>query len=65
MGTDGVCVDVIMVGTWMLCRDGWSLYHGWDMGAMWERMESVWTSSWLRHGCSVGTDGVCVDVIMG
>ena len=27
-------------------------------------MEFVWTSSWLRHGCSVGTDGVCVDVIM-
>ena len=31
---------------------------------LWRRMESMWTSSWLGHGCSVGTDGVCVDGIM-
>ena len=50
VGMDGVCDDVIMVGTRMLCGNGWSLcgrYHG-----------------WLGHGCSVGMDGVCVDVIM-
>ena len=67
VGTDGVCLDVIMVGTWMLCGNGRSLsgrYHGWDMDALWERSEFVWTLSWLGHGCSVGTDGVCLDVIM-
>ena len=67
VGTDGVCLDVIMVGTWMLCGNGASLsgrYHGWDMAALWERTEFVWTLSWLRHGCSVGTDGVCLDVVM-
>ena len=67
VGTDGVCLDVIMVGTWMLCGNGRSLsgrYHGWDMDALWERSEFVWTLSWLAHGCSVGTDGVCLDVIM-
>eukprot|EP00439_Symbiodinium_sp_Y106_P071059 s173_g12.t1 len=31
-------LDVIMVGTWMLCGNGWSL---------------IWTLSWLAHGCSV------------
>ena len=67
VGTDGVCLDVIMVGTWMLCGNGRSLsgrYHGWHMDALWERTEFVWTLSWLAHGCSVGTDGVCLGVIM-
>ena len=62
-----VCLDVIMVGTWMLSGNGRSLsgrYHGWHMDALWERTEFVWTLSWLAHGCSVGTDGVCLDVIM-
>ena len=36
-------LDVIMVGTWMLCANGWSL---------------TWTLSWLAHGCSVRSDGV-------
>ena len=36
-------LDVIMVGTWMLCGNGWSL---------------TWTLSWLAHGCSAGMDGV-------
>ena len=35
--------DVIMVGTWMLCGNGWSL---------------IWTLSWLAHGCSAAMDGV-------
>ena len=67
VGTDGVRLDVIMVGTWMLCWNGRNLsgrYHGWHMGALWERTEFVWTLSWLAHGCSVGTDGICLDVIM-
>ena len=37
LGTDGVCVDANMVGTWMLCGDGWSLRgrkHGWHMDAL-------------------------------
>ena len=52
-------LDVIMVGTWMLCGNGWSL---------------IWTLSWLAHAlrewmesdldvimvgtCSAGMDGV-------
>ena len=36
-------LDVIMVGTWMLCGNGWSL---------------IWTLSWLAHGCFAGLDGV-------
>ena len=67
MTTDGVRLDVIMVGTWMLCWNGRNLsgrYHGWHMDALWQRMEFVWTLSWLAHGCSVGTDGICLDVIM-
>ena len=50
-----------MVGTWVLCGNGRSSsgrYHGWHMGALWERMEFVWTLSWLAHGCSVGRDGI-------
>ena len=35
--TDGVWVDVMTVGTWMLCA---------------KRMGSAWTLSWLGHGCS-------------
>ena len=49
METDGICVDVMMVGTWMLCGNGWGLCgpdHGWDMDALWERMEPCG----LHHG---------------
>ncbi|CAE7238208.1 unnamed protein product [Symbiodinium sp. KB8] len=56
-----------MVGTWMLRGSGRSLsgrYHGWHMDALWERTEFVWMLSWLAHGCFVGTDGLCRDVIM-
>ena len=51
-------LDVIMVGTWMLCGNGWSLwerYHGRHMDALREWMESdpdvimVWT--WMLCGC--------------
>ena len=58
---DGICVDVITVGTGMLGGNGWGFCgpdHGWDMDPLWERMQSVWTLSWLGHGCCVGTDGV-------
>ena len=67
VGTDGICLDIIMVGTWVFCGNGRNLsgrYHGWHMDALWERPEFVWTLSWLAHGCSVGTDGICLDVIM-
>ena len=37
-------------------------HSGWDMDALWERTDFVWTLTWLGHGCSVGTDGLCVDV---
>ena len=56
-----------MVGTWMLCRNGWSLwecYQGCHMDALREWMEFVGTLSWLPHGCSVGMDRVCGNVIM-
>ena len=68
--TDGVWVDVIMVGTWMLWQNRWGLggrYHSWDTDALAERMGSGWTLSWSGHGCSGRTDGVWavwVDVIM-
>ena len=43
-------LEVIMVGTWMLCGNGWSL---------------IWTLSWLAHGCSAGVNiGSDPDVIM-
>ena len=61
--TDGVWVDDIMVGTWMLWQNGWGLggrYHGWDLDALAERMGSGWTISWLGPGCSGRTDGVWV-----
>ena len=48
-GMGGVCGDVIMVATWMLCGNGWSL---------------LWTLSWLGHGCSAGMDRVCWNLIM-
>ena len=67
MGTDGVCLDVIMVGTWMLCGNGrslWGRYHGRHMDALWERTEFVGTLSWSAHGCSVGADRACGDVNM-
>ena len=44
VGTDGVWLDVIMVGTWMLCGNGRSLsgrYHVCHMGALRERTEFV------------------------
>ena len=68
--TDGVWVDVIMVGTRMLWQNGWGLggrYHCWDMDALAERSErmgSEWTLSWLGHGCSGRPDGAWVDVTM-
>ena len=58
-GMDGVCGNVIMVATWMLCGNGWSLwerYHGCHMDALWEWIEFVGTSSWLPHGYSAGMD---------
>ena len=65
-GMDRVCGNVIMVATWMLCRNGWSLwqrYHGCHMDALWEWIEFVGTLSSLPHGCSAGIDGVCGNVI--
>ena len=59
MGSD---LDIIRVGTWMLCGHGWGLIwtlswlgtwmlcgHGWGL---------IWTLSGLAHGCSAGMDGV-------
>ena len=66
-GMDRVCGNVIMVATWMLCGNGWSLwerYHGCHMDALREWMELVGTLSWLPHGCSVGMDRVCGNVII-
>ena len=31
------------------------LQDGWDMDALWERTDFVWTLTWLGHGCFVGT----------
>ena len=42
--TDGVFVDVVMVATWMLCKNG-------REDALQKRKESFWTLSWLPHGC--------------
>ena len=47
-GMDGVRGNLIMVATWMLCGNGWSLwerYHGCHMDALWEWIEFVGTSS--------------------
>ena len=67
VGMDRVCWIVIMVATWMLCGNGWSLwerYRGWDMLALREWIEFVGTLPGLPHGCSVGMDRVCGNVIM-
>ena len=67
VGMDRVCGNVIMVATWMLCRNGsslWERYHGCHMDALREWMEFVGTLSWLPHGCSVGMDRVCGNVII-
>ena len=66
-GMAGVCENVIRVATWMLCGNGWSLWerhHGCHMDALWEWIEFVGTSSRLPHGCSVGMDRVCWNLIM-
>ena len=58
VGMDGLCVDLNMVGTWMLCGNGRTLcgrYYVWDMDALWERTDFVWTLTWLGHGCCAGT----------
>ena len=34
------------------------------MDALWEWIEFVGTLSWLGHGCSVGMDRVCGNVII-
>ena len=47
-------MDVIRVATWMFCGNGRSLsgrYHGRYASALWEWTESVWTLTWLAHGC--------------
>ena len=39
-------LDVIMVGPWILCGNGWSFWErfpGWPMDALWEGMEFVGT----------------------
>ena len=50
-------LDVIMVGTWMLCGNGWR-------DALREWIEFVGTLPGLPHGCFVGMDRVCGNVIM-
>ena len=65
--TDGVFVDVNMVATWMLCKNGRSLserYQGCHMDALQKRTESLWTLTWLPQGCSAKTGGVFVDINM-
>ena len=64
-------LDVILVGTWMLCGNGSGRYPGWHMDALREWMESEhmdalreWMESDLdvimvgTYGCSAGMDGV-------
>ena len=53
--------------TWMLCENGGNLfgrYQSCHMDVLWERTEFVWTLSWSLCECSVGMDGVCVDLNM-
>ncbi|CAE7941781.1 unnamed protein product [Symbiodinium sp. KB8] len=50
--------------TWLVGTDGVCGNVGWAMDALWKRMEFVGTLSWLGHGCSVGRDGACGNVIM-
>ena len=60
-----VCLQNLLVGTWMLCGNGY--------GLIWTLMDVVmvgtrllcgngygliWTLSWLAHGCSAGMDMV-------
>ena len=67
-------LDVIMVGTWILCGNGyesdldvimvgtWMLCgNGYDL--IWILSVAngyglIWTLSWLAHGCSAGMDMV-------
>ena len=44
-------LDAIMVGTWMLCGNGWRLMWtlSWNL---------IWTLSWLAHVCSACSDVV-------
>ena len=63
--TDGVFLDVNMVVTWMLCKNGRSFsgcYHGCHMDALQKRTESFWTLTGLPHGCFAKTDGLFLDV---
>ena len=62
VGMDRVCGNVIMVATWMLCGNGWSLwerYHGCHMDALRDWIEFVGTLS----GLPPGLDRVCGNVI--
>ena len=51
-------LDVIMVGTWMFCGNGWKLisgrYHGWHMDALRQWMESdldvIMVGTWMLCG---------------
>ena len=56
VGMDRVCGNVIMVGTWMLCGNGYSLWERYHMDALREWIEFVGTLSGLPHGCSAGMD---------
>ena len=50
VATGGLCVDVNMVGTWMLCGNGRALcgrLHGWDMEAVWEHV--CWMQTLEKH----------------
>ena len=65
--TDGIFLDVNMAATWMLCKNGRTLsgrYHGCHMDALQKRTDSLWTFTWLPHGCSAKTDELFLDVIM-
>ena len=51
MGTDGLCVDVNMVGTWMLCGNT-------DAGC------KHWKNTRKRNNLTIKHTGLCVDVNM-
>ena len=51
MGTDGLCVDVNMVGTWMLCGNT-------DAGC------KHWKNTRKRKNLTIKHTGLCVDVNM-
>ena len=74
--TDGVWVDDIMVGTWMLWQNGWGLggrYHGWDMDALAERMgfwvDDIMVGTWMlwQNGWGLGGryHGWDMDALLG